>query len=326
MPFLNISQIFQERLPGYHRPKYNLNKLYVLLSIISFLLCFTTFYVYFTTFEAQFDLSDAQVLESTTIDANILTPARDFFGSDIISNKNLNNQPLSFGTIELKGGKTYEFSLRFPKFVQSHSIYYKDKSIEQFTKKRTKWNLNKLDTINQNIIYPSGIIAETMPFDRIVLLNNNEIFELQNISNDKIDGKKVLIQDDITDLVLPLTWNIQNTGDINFDDEVIFSEDGSSFLPKDFIKNNRLLSWMSIGSFPGYDLKIGTFKPNTSGIYNLLVLDSDINTAINENDVLNHRKYKIKEKKFLNVTSLALPIFLALNGVILLLLAIYPAF
>lgn len=357
MRLFNISQILQERLPGYYRPKFHLNKFYFFLALISFGLSTFCFYIYFTTYSQTFqpfadNLDIEEVLSQQTADIsdsiddkNVLFPARDFFPEDYEFPENVNfSQPIFLGNIFIKANTEYTISLNFPQFVQSNSLYYKNKSADQFTEQseldqsdeisKSKWrSLNKIKTfpvtIDNNIIYPAGLIADTLPFDRVIFIDENgAILQTETEEKNKIDGKKVVIQEDIDDLVLPLSWNIQNTAsetrpqDIP-EDELIFSNDRQSFLPKSFIRNSRLLDWVSIGSFPGYNLPIGRLRTEQEGNFKVFLLDYDINQNYLEMDVLRNRKFNIKQNRTINVNSLALPVFLIINGLIMTFLAIY---
>lgn len=357
MRILNISRILQERLPGYHRRKFQLNKFYFFLGLLSFGLSAFSFYIYFTTFDQTFqpfsnnlDIKDvlsqqpAEIADSIS-DKTVLFPAKNFFPVDYEFPENFNfSQPIFLGNIFLKGNTEYTISINFPKFVQSNSLYYKNKSNDQFVKQSeldqpdnlsdTNWgDLNKIKNlpviIDGKIIYPAGLIADTLPFDRIIFLDaNGAILQAEVEEKNKIDGKTVVIQDDVNDLVLPLSWNIQNSTSETLPqdlagDEMIFSNDRESFLPKSFIRNSRLLNWMSIGSFPGYNLPIGQLQPEKDGNFNIFLLDYDINQNYLQLDVLKNRKFNIRQKRAVKVNTLALPVFLVINGLLMTFLAIY---
>lgn len=344
---LNISQVLQERMPGWHRCKVRLNKFYFLLALLSFGLSGFAFYTYFSTtrvtfqpFKNETDLNE--IINSQNVQeevaqlnqAGVLFPANNFFTEIESFNEAKNvNQPILLGDLNISKPKSLVFSINFPKFAQSNSLYYKNKSKDQFEKQQDDWkDLNKIKNIpvteDGKIIYPAGLIADTFPFDRIVLLNeNNEIFESETQNKNKIDGKKVVIQDITEDLVLPLSWNINNVENLSSNErianETVLSADGQSFLPKEFIKDSKLLEWMSIGSFPGNRINIGKIDDLQPGNYKIFLLDYDINLNYLENDVLRDRKFKIEQKKVVAVNSLSLPIFLIINGAIMTCLAVF---
>lgn len=347
MRIFNISQVLQERMPGFHRRKFNLNKFYLFLAFSSFGLSVFAFYIYFSTFETSFqpfksETDFEEIIRNQSADAQILDtvqnlkqetvffPAREFFKEDL----NVKTfpidiaDPIFLGRISLKKRQSYLFSINFPRFVQSNSLYFKNKSMDQFEKQKNEWkDLNKIKNIptekNGKTIYPAGLIADTLPFDRIILVNTNgNVFEPKITKREKIDGKKVVIQDNISNIVLPLSWKINNSTIDDVSDESVTSSDGNSFLPKSFIKNSRLIDWISIGSFPGYNLNIGKIENLESGDYSVFLLDYNINENYLANRTLKDRKFRIQQKRIFNVNTLALPIFLIINGLIMVGLAI----
>lgn len=349
MPFLNINQILQERVPGFHRKRYKLNKIYSFLAIISFTLSILTFLVYFSTYEINFrpfknqqnvddiiQIQDSNQQIQSDIERiknnRLGKPAIEFFDSEEFENLgNIGNiqNPIYMGTISLKQNKTYNFSINFPMFSQSDSLFYRNKSIHQFTRQQDQWkDLKKIKdrSIEEEgkTIYPAGLIAGTLPFDRILLIDqNNNVIEPVLVSKNKFDGKKVVVQNNVENLVLPTSWNIENTDFYNPTDETITSIDGNSILPKSFIKNSRLLNWMSIGSFKNYHLNIGNFENLDSGKYRVYLLDYNLNTIIQTEKPLKDRKYRLRQKRVIDINSLALPIFLILNGFFMIGLSIY---
>lgn len=309
MPLLNFPQIVQERIPGFTRPKYNLKKFYIFLSILSFLLSIFSIYEYFILKNINLGQYNENLVYD---DQNILNLVNDEF----LNSDNEMNIPIKkfmiLDSIEIKKAKKYNVSMQIPNFTATNSLFFKEKEIKQFTKQISS------DSDDEIVYYPKGLIADTMPFDQIIFLKDSSIQapEYDNIYSNRLDGQKIIEQKEINNLRLPKSWELNNQEqDQENKNDLIISDDESSVLPKKFIKNKRLINWMSISSFKNNHFNLGKIKLE-KGKYKILLVNYDLNQNY-EFDFFKNRKFYLRERE----RPIFLGVIFILNGILIGILA-----
>lgn len=266
LPYLNINvrRILEERTVGFNKPSFNLFPLYILLSVSCIGLSIVLGYLHMTTFQA--------VLPSS-------------------------------GTISVPRKMTLNFYVKFHNFTQNHILYARSISKDQLYGK--KWtDLDRCKPIIRDegqIVYPCGLISDTLPFDTVVLVGSEGRIEPSTKGIAKGAHKKRIkaLSTDVA-VTKPPSWP-NRTGTLateQSDDQVV-----------DLSENERFVNWIQIAAFSRFKKLFGRFHDLEKGDYDVIVE--------NKGD-LGRRSVLLREKRLIDVDSYWLPVYLMVGGIFIL--------
>lgn len=255
----NFQRILEERTVGFSKPRLNLLPLYTLLCLFCCCLSLLTGYVYFTTFEAIFS---------------------------------------SNGTISVPRTMTLNFFIKFYDFPQNHILYARSISYDQLHDREWKdlENCKPIITDDSLVVYPCGLISNTLPFDNILL--NGQAPTTEGIAKSS-HKKKIKPFSDVSSVSKPPNWP-NRTGSIeSVDDSII-----------DLGTNERYVNWIQVAAFSRFTKLFGRFEKLDAGEYDV---------AVERDGDFGRSEFILREKRWINVDSLWLPISLMVGGIFIML-------